>query len=70
LFLFVKTHGSLEKLDFLVMAISAQTWIIQMLLFGDLKASQYIDEIPLFSCETSQNFSIQYGGQYFCVKPF
>jgi hypothetical protein len=52
------------------MAISAQTWIIQMLLFGDLKASQYIDEIPLFSCETSQNFSIQYGGQYFCVKPF
>jgi hypothetical protein len=30
------------------MAISAQTWIIQMLLFGDLKASQYIDEYNFF----------------------
>jgi hypothetical protein len=47
------------------MAILAQTRIIQMLLFGDLKASQYIDEIPLFSCKTSESFSIQYGGQYF-----
>jgi hypothetical protein len=66
LYLFdAKTHGSLEKSDFLVMAISAQTWIIQMLLLRDLKASQYIDEIPLFSCKTSESFSIQYG-----VKPF
>jgi len=66
LYLFdVKTHGSLEKSDFLVMAISVQTWNIQMLPFGDLKASQNIDEIPLFSCKTSESFRIQYGGQYF-----
>jgi len=66
LYLFeVKTHGLVELSDFLVMAISAQTWNIQLLLFGDLKASQYIDEIPLFSCKTSESFRIQYGGQYF-----
>jgi hypothetical protein len=47
------------------MAISAQTWIIQLLLFGDLKASQYIDEITPFSCKTSEGFHILYGGQYF-----
>jgi hypothetical protein len=47
------------------MAISVQTWNIQMLPFGDLKASQNIDEIPLFSCKTSESFRIQYGGQYF-----
>ncbi len=61
----VKTHGLVELSDFLVMAISAQTWIIQLLLFGDLKASQYIDEITPFSCKTSEGFHILYGGQYF-----